>query len=64
MIIGDTMKKLNNKGFAVSVILYSIVAVIILILLMTVSLNVTNIHNKSTQVDNIKERISKLEIVD
>ena len=58
------MKRLNNKGFAVSVILYSIVAVIILILLMAVSLNVTNIHNKSRQVDDIKEKISKLEIVD
>ena len=62
MIVGDTMKKLNNKGFAVSVILYSIVAVIILILLMTVSLYATNIHNKSDQVDSIKEKISKLEL--
>ena len=58
------MKRLNNKGFAVSVILYSVIAVIILILLMTVSLYATNIHNKSTQVDNIKESVSKLELAD
>ncbi len=58
------MKRLNNKGFAVSVILYSVVAVILLILLMTVSINATNIHNKSNQVDGIKEKISKLELVD
>lgn len=58
------MKRLNNKGFAVSVILYSIVTVILLILLMTVSIYATNVHNKSNQVDSIKEKISKLELVD
>ena len=54
------MKKLNNKGFAVSIILYSIIAVILLILLMTVSIYATNINNKSKQVDHISE----LELVD
>lgn len=58
------MKRLNNKGFAVSVILYSVITVILLILLMTVSINATNIHNKTTQVDQIKENISKLDLVD
>ncbi len=58
------MKRLNNKGFAVSVILYSIVTVILLILLMTVSIYATNVHNKSNQVDSIKEKISKLDLVD
>ena len=56
--------KLNNKGFAVSVILYSIVTVIILILLMTVSIYATNIRNKSNQADNIKENISNLELAE
>ena len=58
------MKKLNDKVFAVSVILYSIVTVILLILLMTVSIYATNVHNKSNQVDSIKEKISKLDLVD
>ncbi len=58
------MKKLNNKGFAVSIILYSIIAVILLILLMTVSIYATNINNKSKQVDHIKENLSELELVD
>ena len=56
------MKRINNKGFAVSVILYSIISVILLIFLITVSIYATNIHNKSAQVDDIKESISKLEL--
>ena len=58
------MKRLNNKGFAVSVILYSVVIVILLILLITVSISATNIHNKSSRVDGIKEKISNLEMVE
>ena len=62
--IGDNMRKLNNKGFAVSIILYSIIAVILLIFMITVSVYATNLHNKTSQVDNIKERISKLDLAE
>ena len=58
------MKKLNNKGFAVSIILYSIIVVVLLRLLMTVSIYAANINNKAKQVDRIKENLSELELVD
>lgn len=58
------MKKLNNKGFAVSIILYSIVAIILLIFTITISVYATNLHNKTSQVDNIKENLSKLDLAD
>lgn len=64
MIIGDDMKKLNNKGFAVSIILYSIIAIILLIFVITVSVYATNLHNKTSQIDGIKQKISKSDLAD
>jgi len=53
--------KLNNKGFAASIILYSIVAIIVTVLILILSVYATNIHNKSTLSDKIKENIGELE---
>lgn len=53
--------KLNNKGFAISIILYSMIAVITLVLLLIVSIYATNVHNKLSQADQIKQKISGLE---
>ena len=58
------MKKLNNKGFAVSIILYSIIAIILLIFVITVSVYATNLHNKTSQIDGIKQKISKSDLAD
>ena len=52
--------KLNNKGFAVSIILYSMIAVITIVLLLVLSIYSTNIHNKLTQAERIKEKLSNL----
>lgn len=51
---------LNNKGFAVSIILYSISAIIIVILLMILAVNATNAHNHENMVEDIKQKISGL----
>ena len=53
---------LNNKGFAVSIMLYSISALIVLILLLIVAINVANIKNTSNMSDEIKEEVSRLEV--
>ena len=53
--------KLNNKGFAVSIILYSMIAVITIVLLLIVSIYATNVHNKLTQADRVKEKISNIQ---
>jgi len=54
--------KLNNKGFAVSVILYSISAIIILVLLLILAVDAYNVRNTSNVAENIKKEISGLEI--
>lgn len=53
--------KLNNKGFAASIILYSIVAIIVTVLILILSVYAVNIHNKATLSDKIKEDIGMLE---
>lgn len=53
--------KLNNKGFAISIILYSMIAVITLVLLLIVTIYATNVHNKLSQADRVKQKISGLE---
>ena len=53
--------KLNNKGFAASIILYSIVAIIVTILILILSVYATNIHNKTSLSDQVKEDIGILE---
>ncbi|MDD6224362.1 MAG: hypothetical protein PUB18_05110 [bacterium] len=55
------LKKLNNKGFAVSVILYTAVTLVILILLLILSILSTNTKVNDTIVDNIKEKVSSFE---
>ena len=53
--------KLDNKGFAVSIILYSMIIVITIVLLLIVSIYATNVHNKLSQADRVKEKISGLQ---
>lgn len=50
--------KLNNKGFAVSIILYTAVILIVLILFLILSIMATITKNKIDVVDNIKEEVS------
>jgi len=54
--------KLNNKGFAVSVILYSISAVIVLVLLLILTVDISNAKNSSNLIDKVKENISGLSL--
>lgn len=53
--------KLNNKGFAVSVILYSITAILVLVLFLILGLNSVNNRNKDSMSDAIKEQLSGLD---
>lgn len=53
--------KLNNKGFAVSIILYSISAIIIVVLFLILAIDAANIHNVSNQANEIKKELSGLE---
>lgn len=53
--------KLNNKGFAASIILYSIVAVIVIVLIVILSVYATNVHNKTSLADEVKENIATYE---
>ncbi len=55
---------LNNKGFAVSVILYSISAIIIVVMFLILSVVASNVHNTNNMADEIKKEISGLEIKD
>lgn len=55
---------LNNKGFAVSVILYSISAIIIVVLFLILSVVASNVHNTSNMAEQIKKEISGLELKD
>lgn len=54
--------KLNNKGFAVSIILYSISAIIITILLLIIAIETTRVQNVNNMTDKIKQEISNFEI--
>ena len=58
--IGDNMK-LNNKGFAASIILYSIVAVIVIVLVVILSIYATNLRNKTNLSDKVKYNIAVYE---
>ena len=48
------MKKLNNKGFAASVVLYGASTIIILVLLLILSILSTGEKNVSNMADTIK----------
>lgn len=51
---------LNNKGFAVSIILYSITAVIIVVLMLIMAVSASNARNTSNLAEQIKEELSGL----
>ena len=53
---------LNNKGFAVSIILYSISAVVIVVLLLILAVDAANAHNTNDMANKIKEEVSGLDI--
>ena len=53
--------KLNNKGFAASIILYSIVAVIVIVLVVILSIYATNLRNKTNLSDKVKYNIAVYE---
>lgn len=53
--------KLNNKGFAVSVILYSISALIIVILFLILAITSAGYHNVSNQANEIKKELSGID---
>lgn len=55
---------LNNKGFAISVILYSISAIIVVVLFLILSVVASNVHNTSDMAEQIKKEISGLEMKD
>ena len=50
--------KLNNNGFAVSVILYAAVTLAVLVLFLIVSILSTSLNNKNLIVDDIKKDVS------
>lgn len=51
---------LNNKGFAVSIILYSITTIIIVVFFLMLSVNASNAHNTRNIANEIKKEISEL----
>lgn len=53
---------LNKKGFAISIILYSICAVIVVVLLLILAVNASNVHNSSNISEEIKEQVSGIGI--
>lgn len=59
MKLGDIM--LNNKGFAISIVLYSITAVVIVVLMLIVGIDAANIHNTADMSEEIKKEVSGLD---
>lgn len=55
-------KFLNNKGFAVSIILYSISTLVVIVLMLILAVEATNIRNTSNMSDKIKQEVSGLEV--
>ena len=58
IIIGDTMFKLNNKGFAVSTILYGLLSLIIIILMIVFGLMKSSRDMNKDLVENIEGKIN------
>lgn len=52
------MKKLNEKGFAVAVILYASATILVLVLILILSVLSTSSRNTSNLVDMVKEQVS------
>lgn len=55
-------KFLNNKGFAVSIILYSISTLVVIVLMLILAVEATNVRNTSNMSDKIKQEVSGLEV--
>ncbi len=51
---------LNNKGFAASIILYSIAAVVVVVLLLIVAVDRAAINNTGNMSEDIKQQVSGL----
>ncbi len=49
---------LNNKGFVASVILYSITAVVVVVLLLILAVDRAGINNTGNMVEDIKKQVS------
>lgn len=52
---------MNNKGFAVSMILYSIMALLVFVMLLILGVNAANARNNNSIADSIKEDLSLVE---
>ena len=53
------MKKLNNKGFAISTLLYGLLSVVFLIVTLLISIMATNRRNTSNLVKKIEEELNR-----
>lgn len=49
---------MNNKGFAVSMILYSIMALLVFVMLLILGVNAASVRNKNNIAEDIKEDLS------
>lgn len=49
---------LDNKGFAISIVLYSMSAVVVLVLMLIVAVNVSDVKNKNNMINEIKKEVS------
>lgn len=58
-IDGDKMKKMNNKGFAVSSLLYGLLLVGFLVIVVLMSIMATNRHNTTNLIDKIEEELNR-----
>ena len=58
MIIGDNMKKLNNRGFAISIILYSLIAIAIMTFFLVIAVQRNTKRNNDRMIDAIKEQLN------
>ena len=60
--IGDCMKKLDNRGFAISTLLYGLMIMSLLIVLALISNLGTNRKSTSTFVDKIEDELNRLNL--
>ncbi|MEG1495622.1 MAG: hypothetical protein RR406_04945, partial [Bacilli bacterium] len=55
------MKKLNNKGFAITVMLYSVLGIIVMTLMLILTTMSGMRKNNTTLINHIKVGLNKLE---
>lgn len=53
------MKKLNNKGFAISTVLYSLLIMVLLIVVLLMGIMASNRHNSKDLVSTIEEELNR-----